>query len=79
MKTPNFTFEIKGVTLDMCEMNTIHEQYQIFTTAEYLMENYHFEEKEALRLAADVRRLMDKYDYAENEAISRVVLYGNKQ
>lgn len=79
MKTPNFTFEIKGITLDMCDMNRIHEQYQIFTTAEYLMENHHFKEKEALKLAADVRRLMDKYDYTENEAISKVILYGDNK
>ena len=79
MKTPNFTFEIKGITLDMCEMNTIHEQYEIFTTAEYLMENHHFEEKEALRLAADVRRLMDKYDYSEEQAISMAILYGSSR
>jgi hypothetical protein len=43
------------------------------------MENYHFEEKEALKLATDVRRLMDKHNYTENEALSRVILYGDNK
>jgi hypothetical protein len=70
---PEFTFEINGVTLNMCEMNRVHEQYQIYCTAEYLMENYHIEEKEALALASDVRRLMFKYDYTESEAIHKIL------
>jgi hypothetical protein len=70
---PEFTFEIKGVTLDMCDMNRVHEQYQIYCTAEYLIENYHLEEKEALTLAADVRRLMSKYDCTESEAIYKII------
>lgn len=69
---PEFTFEIKGVTLDMCEMNRVHEQYQIYCTAEYLMENYHFDEDYALYLAAEVRRLMFKYDFDEDYAIDEV-------
>lgn len=78
MKTPDFTFEINGVTLDMCDMQLVHENYEIYCTAEYLMENcYIKDEKEALRLAADVRRLMDKYDYDETIAISKVVYHNN--
>ena len=73
MKATDFTFEIKGITLDMCEMNMIHENYQIFCTAEYLMENYDKNEQDALRLATEVRRLMDKYGYDENEAIDEVL------
>lgn len=69
---PEFTFEIKGVTLDMCDMCRVHEQYQIYCTAEYLMENYKFEEDQALWLASEVRRLMFKYDYDEDYAIDEV-------
>lgn len=70
---PEFTFEIKGVTLNMSEMNEIHMHYQIFSTAEYLMENYGLDEKTALRKAADVRRLMDKYCLDEETAVDEVL------
>lgn len=66
---PEFTFEIKGITLDMCDMQRVHEQYEIYCTAEYLMDNYHFEEEKALKVASDVRRLMNKYGYEEDGAI----------
>ena len=72
-----FKFEIKGVTLDMCDMDKIHRQYEIYCTAEYLMENYVLEEKQALQSASDVRRLMDKYGYDEDEAIVEVVGFTN--
>jgi hypothetical protein len=70
---PEFTFEIKGVTLNMNEMNAIHTQYQIFSTAEYIMENYGLDEKTALKKAADVRRRMDKYGLDEETAIDEVL------
>ena len=73
MKTPDFTFEIKGVTLDMCDMNRVKEQYEIYCTAEYLIENYQIEEQEAIRLASDVRRFMDKYGFDEVDAIYEVL------
>lgn len=68
-----FTFEIKGVTLDMCDMQRVKEAYEIYCTAEYLMENYELNEKQALSYASDVRRLMFKYDYTEEEAIYEVL------
>ena len=70
---PEFTFEIKGITLNMCEMNEIHTQYQIYTTAEYLMENYGLDEKTALSKAADVRRFMDKYGLDEETAVDEIL------
>ena len=70
---PEFTFEIKGVTLNMIDMNTIHEQYQIFSTAEYLMENRQMDEEKALKVAADVRRLMDKYGFDEETAVDEAL------
>lgn len=67
-----FTMEIKSITLDMVDMCRVHEQYQIYCTAEYLMENYNFDEDMALDLAAEVRRLMFKYDFDEDYAIDEV-------
>jgi hypothetical protein len=67
-----FTMEIKGITLDMCDMCRVHQQYQIYCTAEYLMENYNFDEDMALDLATEVRRLMFKYDVDEDYAIAEV-------
>lgn len=69
---PEFKFEIKGVTLDMCDMSRVHDQYQIYCTAEYLMEKYNFDEERALYLASEVRRLMFKYDWDEDCAIEEV-------
>ena len=66
---PEFTFEIKGVTLNMLDMNRVKQQYGIYCTAEYLMENYHFEEEKALNIATYVRDLMFDYDWDEIYAI----------
>lgn len=73
MKTPEFTYVIKGVTLDMCDMAIIKQTYEIYCTTEYLMDNYELNEEQALRYAADVRRLMDKYGYTEDEAIDEIL------
>ena len=70
---PEFTFEIKGVTLDMCEMHTIHKQYEIFSTAEYLIENYGLSEETALKMAVDIRKRMDKYGLDEETAIDEIL------
>ena len=69
---PEFTFEIKGVTLNMDDMCQVKQQYCIYCTAEYLMAVYHFDEDQALWLASEVRRLMFKYDYDEEYAIDEV-------
>ena len=68
---PEFTFEIKGVTLNMVDMNKVKQQYDIYCTAEYLIENYHFEEKQALSIATYVRDLMFDYDWDEIYAIKQ--------
>lgn len=68
-----FTFEIKGVTLNMSEMNEIHMQYEIYATAEYLMDNYEMSEEKALKVASDVRRLMNKYGLDEEVAIDETL------
>ena len=73
MKIPDFTFEIKGITLDMCDMQRVHENYEIYCTAEYIMENYDLSEYQALKVAANVRNLMNKYGCTEEEAIYKIL------
>lgn len=56
------------------QMQEIHDDYEIFCTAEYLIENYHvLNENKAIALASDIRRCMDKYDYTEKKAIEEVL------
>jgi hypothetical protein len=70
---PEFTFEIKGVTLNMDEMHKVHKWYGIYSTAEYMLENYPQLTKEnVIYLASAVRDLMDYSGYDENEAIYEV-------
>ena len=67
-------YEIKGVTLDVYDLIKIHEYYEAACTAEYLMDNYDItDEDEALRLGYDIRILMNKYGYNEEEAIEKVM------
>ena len=62
-------FEFNGLT--MSEMSKIHEHYEAACTAEYVMENYGItSERDALAIGYNVRFLMDKYGYDENEAIA---------
>ncbi len=70
---PKFTFDIKGVTLNMDDMNAIHMQYEIFATAEYLMENYNLAEETALKMAVGVRKLMNKYGLDEETAVDEIL------
>ena len=72
---PEFKFEIKGVTLNMDDMNRIKEQYEIYCTAEFLMENYPIEEPMALRLASDIRDIMDETGCDEIDAVHQVFYY----
>ena len=65
-----FEYKIKGVTLDINDLINIHDFYEAACTAEYLMDNYNIgDEDEAMQLGYEVRRLMDKYGYNEEEAI----------
>lgn len=68
-----FQYEIKGVTLSMSDMCQINEYYEAACTAEYLIDNYEVTEEEAMNLGYDVRRLMKKYGYDEEEAIKEVL------
>ena len=64
--------EIWGKLYTMEELYYLHKQYEILCTAEYLMENRGLDEQEALQKASEVRRIMDKYDFSEDEAIKEI-------
>ena len=67
-------YEIKGIMLDTYDLMELHEYYEAACTAEYLMENYNIsDESTAIHLGYDVRRLMNKYGYDEEEAIDEVL------
>jgi hypothetical protein len=67
-------YTIKGVTLDDIDLMECHQYYEAACTAEYLMENYDIDdESTAMHLGYEVRRLMDKYGYDEEEAIYEVL------
>lgn len=67
-------YEIKGVTLTEWDMYDIKKYYEAACTAEYIMENHDItDEDRALKLGYEVRRLMDKYDYYEEEAIDEAM------
>ena len=67
-------YEIKGITLDVGDLIEIHRYYEAACTAEFVMENYEVsDEVQALQIGYDVRRLMDKYDYSELEAIDKIM------
>ena len=67
-------YEIKGVKLNEFEMYDIKRYYEAACTAEYVVENYEIsDEVQALQIGYDVRRLMDKYGFDEDEAIVSVL------
>ncbi len=66
-------YTIKGITLDAHDLMELHDYYEAACTAEYLMENYDIsDESTAMHLGYEVRRLMDKYGYDEEESINEV-------
>ena len=72
---PEFTFEIKGVTLNMDEMHQIHKHYEICCTAEYIIENYGVLEEDSYRVASMIRDLMDSDGYDEDQAIDKILRF----
>lgn len=72
-------YEIKGVTLDVCDLVKIHKYYEVACTTEYILENYNVTEEEASKLAVEIREYMDDRDVTESEAICEVISkYGCK-
>ena len=66
-------YEIKGIKLTEWDMYDIKKFYEAHCTAEYILENYDVTEEKAIELGYEVRRLMDKYDYYEEDAIDKVM------
>lgn len=68
-------YKIKGVTLDVYDLVEINEYFKTASTAEYLLDNYKCiaDETQAMRLAAKVRRYMDKFCMSESDAIYDVM------
>ena len=56
----------------MEDMMRIHLYYEAASTAEYIMYNYGIDNKEeALKIGYNVRDLMDRYGYTEQEDSGR--------
>lgn len=73
-------YQTKGVTLDVTDLISIHAYYEAACTAEYILENYpDLTEEQAMKIAYNVRRKMDKYGYSELEAIDDAILEFEEQ
>lgn len=69
-KTENGT-EIELTMGDMC---AVSQFYEACCTAEYLIDNGRVKDGEvAFEVGCEVRRLMDKYGYTEDEAIEEAL------
>ena len=66
-------YTIKGITLNEFEMYDIKKYFEAHCSAEYILENYNVTEEKAIELGYEVRRLMGKYDYYEEDAIAKVM------
>jgi hypothetical protein len=64
-----------GHPISLEELVSLHHQYEVGCTAEYLSENHpSFSNDECLELAQNVRRLMAKSEITESEAIELALL-----
>lgn len=70
-----FEYNIKGITLKANDLLDIKEYYDAACTAEYVYDNYDNidTEEEALYIGYEVRRIMNKYDMDEDDAINKVL------
>ena len=70
-----FEYKIKGVTLDVNDLVTLHSYFEAACTAEYLLDNYEQvkDEEMAMELGYEVRRKMNKYGYDEETAIEETL------
>ncbi len=68
-------YNIKGITLDASDLCKINTYYEAACTAEYLLDNYEQieSEEQAMDIGYEVRRMMNKYGYSEDEAIDEVM------
>lgn len=68
-----FTYNYNGIILTMDDMCKINTYYEAASSAEVLIENYGLSKDDALEKGYEVRRLMDKYEYNETEAINELM------
>ena len=73
-----FEYKIKNIVLNMDDMRAINKYYEAACTAEYLVKKYNISEEKAIELGYDIRRLMNKYDYDEEDAINEI-LYNEEE
>lgn len=67
-----FYYDLKnGIKLTMAQMMDISETYELYCTAEYLLDNFDLSEGKAIDKAREIRRDMNKYGISEFEAIER--------
>lgn len=59
--------------LSVSELSMLHRLYEAHSTAEYLMENYGFDENKAICLGYEIRELMHKFGFTEEEAIHNLL------
>ena len=70
--TDTFKATVDGKELTIQDMGEIHHYYQACCVAEYLEDNYVVTTVEAIDIGYDTRRLMEKYDITEEEAIYKM-------
>ena len=64
---------IKGVILDENDIKEIHEYYKNYSMAEYMNAVFGVEEMKALECAPLVLELMESGEYAEIDAIQKIL------
>lgn len=67
------TVSFKNQEFNMCELMYLSNCYQVMCTMEYLLDNEMVaEEEQAYIYAVNIRSLMQKYGYTEQEAINKI-------
>lgn len=59
--------------LGIDDLISIKRYYEAACTAEYLEESYGIDTERALAFGYEARRLMNKYEYSETEAIEKLL------
>lgn len=62
-----------GTEIDICEMINIINYYEKECTKEFLLENDYATENNADEMASEVRRIMNKCGFTEENAIFEVI------
>lgn len=81
-ETKLFDVRCNDYQLSIIDFIEINKYYEACCTAEYLLENYPNlanNEEKAIELGYQVRDLMCKYDYDEEEAIEDIIFFNRKE